>query len=219
MGLYARWSALSDEFDLHLSFFRHFAATRPTLSSSADFTLEDECALEGHLSRVWQAWCGFCRWCVCESCLGTTDGNGVSIVPHPEAISEHHVSSAAKRAKEGKTPSWRGANVLLRQEPTWGDTDVLATIVQRIQPSNSAQLLPAISSAHQSAKAIQRIRNASAHLNSQSLSDISSLQISYIAFSAAHPVHALYWIEPSSQDFLIASAIEELRDAALAAIS
>lgn len=219
MALYSAWISFCDELDANLPYFRAFVTGRPTITSSVDFTLDDECSLEGHLSRVWQAWGAFCRACVCESCLGTIDGNGIAIAPHPSAGSEQHVSSAAKRAKEGKTPYWTGTNNVLRLEPTWGDTDTLTTIVQRLQPSNASQLLAAISSAHTSAKALQHIRNASAHTNPQSLQTVTSLQSGYMSFSIGHPVQALYWIEPISSDFLVVHSIEELRDASLAAIS
>lgn len=217
MSLYAAWITLCDELDAHIPYFESFGTVRP--SSSGQFTLDDECSLEGHLSRVWQAWGDFCRSCVCLSCLGTTDGNGVVVVAHPSAFSEPHVSGAAKRAKENKTPFWAGTNSVLRHEPTWGDTDVLAAIVQRLLPANHSQLLAAISSAHACAKSLQKIRNAAAHNNAQSFAEVTGIQSGYVGFSISHPIQALYWVEPMSSDFLVIHAIEELRDAALSAIS
>jgi len=219
MSLYAAWQSLCDEFDANIPSINHFVANRSVIGASADFNLDDECFLEGHLSRIWQAWGEFCRRCVCNSCTGTIDGNGSVIAPHPNAASEFHVSAAAKRAKENKSPYWQGTNTVLRHEPTWGDTDVLTTIVQRLAPSNQAQLLAAISSAHACAKALQKIRNASAHFNAQSFAEVTGMHASYLSFPITHPTHALFWVEPASHDFLIVHAMEELRDAALAAIS
>jgi hypothetical protein len=63
------------------------------------------------------------------------------------------------------------------------------------------------------------IRNGSAHNHAENMADIVQLQSSYIAFRISHPVQALYWVEPSSGDFLITHALDALKDAALIAIS
>ena len=180
----------------------------------------DECLLEGLLSRVWQAWCNFCRSCVIESCVGTTDGTGAIIAALPDAASDAHVSGAAIRAKQRSNPPyWGSTNTLLRAEPTWGDVDVLAKVLLRLRPANFLQLLAAFSNVHPSAKALQLIRNGAAHNNAQSLAEVQTLRSLYIVFPIGHPTHALFWIEPSSKDFLATHAIEELRDVGLAAIS
>jgi hypothetical protein len=48
---------------------------------------------------------------------------------------------------------------------------------------------------------------------------VHSIRSGYVTFPVTHPIQALYWIEPSSRDFLVMHAVEELRDASLAAIS
>lgn len=220
MALYTRWTELCAELDRLSGHLRDFAAAKSTIASAADFAEKDECLLEGLLSRTWQAWCTFCRACVCESCMGTHDGNGVAIAAHPHALSEGHVSGAAIRAKNTPNPpTWGNVNALLRVEPTWGDVNVLATIIPRLAPANQGQLLAAFSAASHGARALQLIRNATAHNNSQTVSDVQNLRSGYIVFSLTHPIQALFWTEPASGDFLILWAIEELRDAGLAAIS
>jgi hypothetical protein len=97
--------------------------------------------------------------------------------------------------------------------------DVLVKILTRLSPTNSNQLLAAFSSASASAKAMQLIRNGAAHDNNQNRIEISRLQSAYIVFPTGHPTHSMFWIEPTSSDFLITHAIQELRDAGLAAIS
>ena len=162
----------------------------------------------------------FCRSCLCESCIGTTDGSGAPVIAHLDAASEAHVSAAAIRAKQaGVPPAWGSTNTVLRNEPTWGDVDVLTKIIPLLGPSNQAQLLAAFSSGHKSAKALQLIRNAAAHNNAQALAEVHSLRSRYIVFPISHPVQALYWIEPSSKDFLVLEAVEDLRDVGHAAIS
>jgi len=143
-----------------------------------------------------------------------------SIAALPDALSEAHVSGAIIRAKnKAHPPYWGPMNSLLRAEPTWGDVDLLAKVLVRIRPTNHAQLLAAFSSIHASAKALQFIRNAAAHHNSQSLSDILGLRSAYRVFPIKHPTHALFWLEPSTSDFLVTYAIQELKDAGLAAIA
>jgi len=220
MSLSSAWTQLSTEFDAFSDHLRNFAGTKPLINSASNFTFLDECLLEGLLSRCWQAWCNFCRKCVVESCTGTTNHAGVPIVALPQATDEFIVSGAAIRAKSlPNPPYWGTANTVLRVEPTWGDVDVLVKILTRLSPTNSNQLLAAFSSASASAKTIQLIRNGAAHDNLQNRTEINRLQSAYIIFPAGHPTHSMFWIEPTSSDFLITHAIQELKDAGLAAIS
>ena len=94
-----------------------------------------------------------------------------------------------------------------------------SALIPRLGPANQSQLLAAFSTAAKSAKSLQLIRNASAHNNVQTMFDVQSMRSAYITFSLTHPIQALYWIEPRSQNFLIHHAVEELRDAALAAVT
>jgi hypothetical protein len=220
MALDAARTQLSSELDSLSERLRDFAAAKSSLDSAAHFSFLDECLLEGLLSRTWQAWCNFCRVCVVESCIGTVDVTGTSITALPDARSEAHVSKAAIRAKrKGNPPYWGGTNTLLRAEPTWGDLNVLSNILSRLRPTNCAKLLAAFSQGHTSAKALQLIRNGAAHNNHQTFGEIQTLRSLYIVFPITHPTHALFWIEPRSNDFLATRAIEELTDVALTAIS
>ncbi len=221
MALQVAWSKLSSESDLLSDYLRDFASKKPGLSSASNFSIQDECLLEGLLSRVWQAWCSFCRSCVIESCVGTIDGTGAAIPALPTATSDTHVSGAAIRAnrKGAKPPYWGAPNTLLRAEPTWGDVDVLANVLQRLRPTNFTKLLSAFSSGASSAKALQLIRNGAAHNNPQSLGQIQALRSRYIVFPIGHPTHALFWIEPRSMDFLAMQAIEDLKTTGSTAIS
>ena len=206
-----------DQYDQHI---RDFAVEKSPLDASHRFTLLDECTLEGLLSRIWQSWSNFCRRCIIESCLGTTNGTGAVIPGLPDALTEAHVSGAAVRSyRKPNQPCWGDVNTVLRSEPTWGDVDVLVKILTRLRPNNVSQLLAAFSSGHASAKALQLIRNGAAHHNIQTFSEIQVLQSSYVVFSIAHPIHAMFWTEPRTQDFLVTQAIQELKDTALAAIS
>lgn len=137
----------------------------------------------------------------------------------PHAASASHVSFAAMRALSKKVVCWGGTNSVLRYEPTWGDVDSLVKILTWLTPNNSPQLLAAISAGSPSAKAIQRIRNGSAHNNRETQAEISLMQPSYVVFPITHPTQAMFWIVPSSQDYLIVHSINELLHAAGAAVA
>jgi hypothetical protein len=220
MALQAIWSRLEGELDLLRDHLRDFAAAKSSLNSSANFSLAEECLLEGLISRVWQSWGSFCRACLIESCMGTTTGGGVAVAALANAVSEAHVSAAAIKAKaNAHGPYWGSTNSILRVEPTWGDVDVLVKITTRLGPFNSGQLLAALSSGHSKAKAIQTIRNGAAHNHPQNMAEINALRSGYVVFPITHPTQALFWIEPTSSDFLVTDAIQELKDTAIAAIA
>lgn len=221
MTLYASWVQLADEVDAVVAHLRSYASSGAAVTSAGRFSFQDECLLEGLLSRSWQAWCNFCRSCIVKSCLGTTDGSGLQVVAHQFAFAEEHVSGAAIRAKaqKNKPPYWGNSNLLLRAEPTWGDVDILARVIPRLGCANAGQLTAAFSSCSISAKAIQTIRNASAHHNTQTLAEVLAIRSSYITFPLTHPIQALYWTEPLSGDYLAISALGELVDGGLAAIT
>jgi hypothetical protein len=221
MALPAALAQLDLDLDALSVHFRDFAQTRPAIGAAGPISLLDECLLEGLLSHVWQAWNHFCRACVFSSCMGSPDATGAVVAAHPQALSEELVSGAAVLAKKTvkQLTYWGHVNSSLRQEPMWGDTDVLQRVLSRLQPSNAAKLLAAFSTAHGRAKAVQLIRNGAAHNHAENMADIVRLQSSYVAFRIIHPVQALYWVEPTSGDFLITHAIDALRDAAFVAIS
>jgi len=218
MTLLPLWTAFDTSAQSLVALASSFGAGKPALISASSFTLQDECFLEGLLSRTWQEWSHFCRECLIESSLGTVDGSGNVVAGLPQAVSEQHVSSAAIQAKHRRSPLWGGTNPTLRLEPTWGDVDALVTILQALKPANGAQLLAAFSSGHGPAKAIQLIRNAAAHNHAQNLVDVAALGSSYVAYPVTHPTQALFWVEPKAGDFLLIHALQELSITARLAI-
>lgn len=219
MSLFLAFGKFADDVDEHAALFEKFVATHVGVSAASSLSTSDECLLEGHVSRIWQAWGNFWRECVFASCMGTLDGNGVAIAAHPAAVSRERVSSASIRSKQNRIPYWQGSNSLLRLEPTWGDTDTLTTVISRLLPHNNPQMLAAVSNAHTSAKRLQAIRNCAAHTNPQTISEVTAFQTSYLSFPITHSVHALFWVDPASNDYLLLQVIEDLKESALAAIS
>jgi hypothetical protein len=219
MALVTALNQLNAELDGFSTHVRDFTSKKSALNSPIHFSFLEECFLEGLLSRIWQSWGLFCRACVIESCLGGITATGVTITGLAGAMSEADVSGAAIKAKQKpRTQYWGSPNTVLRLEPTWGDVDVLCAILGRLMPVNSPQLLAGFSSGHGSSSALQKIRNAAAHTNFQTISAIHAISSAYIAHPIVHPTHALFWIEPLSGDFLVTKSIEDLKSAGLAAI-
>jgi hypothetical protein len=219
MALGAAFTELGTNMDSLSLRFQDFAGSK-SVNSATDFTILDECVLEGLLSRVWQAWNLFCRTCVIRSCVGAIDASGNMVGALPEALSEDHVSGAAIRAKrQPNGPFWGSQNTLLVNEPTWGDVDVLTKVLTRLRPTNSPKMLAAFSSSHRHAKALQAIRNCAAHTNQQTMANVQNLRSAYLVFPITHPTHALFWIEPNSRNYLVTGAIEELKDAGKTAVT
>lgn len=219
MALVTALNQLNAELDGFSTHVRDFASKKAALNSPSHFSLMEECFLEGLLSRIWQSWGLFCRACVVESCLGGVTSSGMTITALAGAVSEADVSGAAIRAKRSpRMPYWGSPNTVLRLEPTWGDVDVLCTILARLGPTNSLQLLAGFSAGHGSSTALQKIRNGAAHTNIQTIAAIHAISSAYIAHPIVHPTHALFWIEPLSGDFLVTKAIEDLKLAGSAAI-
>lgn len=221
MSLLGAWESLYQSLDdLDREIEKHLATRSSAIAGLSDFSLFDECFLEGVLSRSWQAWCLFCRTLICESCLGTTDADGGAVMPHPSALSEAYVSAAAIKAK--KQPSaipWGGQNTVLRNEITWGDTDVLVSIIPRMLVPKHGQLVAAFSNGHDTVKLIQTIRNATAHNNPQTMADVLGLSSRFVAYPIAHPIHSLFWVNPVTGGYLFRDALTELGETALLAIS
>lgn len=221
MALLPAFTLMSNKFDDYSVELSDFISGKArVMSAAADFTLSDECLLEGLLSRFWQEWAHFCRSVIVLSCTGSTTSTGVLVAAHPEAHSAQHVSGAAVRARKTPSPpTWGNVANALRNEITWGDTDVLATILPRMNVPRHGHLLAAFSQAHESAKAIQTIRNAAAHFNPETMADVVNLSSKYTAFQITHPTQALFWTSPASGDYLFRYALDDLKENASIAIS
>jgi hypothetical protein len=189
-------------------------ATSKTFTASTDFTVDELCQLEGVMSRVWQAWCRFCRSLVLESCTGTHDLSGLHIPPLVGAQSEGHVSGAAIYAWRNRGVNWRRSNLLLRLEPTWGDVDVLLDIVTLLSPANAGKLSGMCTLASSEAKFLQAARNAASHDNQQSLNQLIRLSGPFLSFPINHACESLFWVETTSSDYLLPFVLHGLRGAA-----
>lgn len=189
-------------------------ATSKTFTALTDFTVDELCQLEGVLSRIWQAWCRFCRRLIFESCRGTINASGLQIPPLAGAQTDGHISGAAIYAWRNKGVNWRRSNLLLRLEPTWGDVDVLLDIVTLLGPANAGSLSGMCTLASSEAKMLQAARNASSHDNQQTLTQLIRLGGPYSSFPINHACQSLFWVETTSSNYLLPFVLQALRGAA-----
>ena len=164
--------------------------------------------LEGWLSDVWQVWCRFCRRTIFASCNGCETTSGIFVVPSQP--SPEVVSFIAARQKFGKPPSTLGVNTRLHLEPTWGHVDRLIEVIQALAPANRVKLLSAFSIIP-SIEHVRLIRNATAHRNVQSFSEVLAFQSQYLAIPVRHPLEALFWVDPSTGRTLMHSRLDDMR--------
>lgn len=188
------------------------------LSSSSGTALKKQeiHQLEGWLSDVWQTWCRFCRITVFKSCTGCTSAS-VGLIPASHT-NIHTISFIAAKQKRGVPPAIVGSNKILRHEPTWGHIDKLLDVIKALSPSNSSILLSGFGTLPQIDE-IRIIRNAAAHWNNETHTEVLALSSAYTAHQINHPIEALLWNDPYSGRTLVQARMEDMRIASRNACS
>jgi hypothetical protein len=174
--------------------------------------------LDGLLSYTWQAWCRFCRDLVVYSCLGAQTKAGVVLPVSVAPASQERVSYLAIQAKRGKPAAAGHTNAVWRYEPTWGDVSVLVKIVTLANPANTSQLLATFGGVTKGPLHLQRVRNASAHLNDQSFADLLAIQLYYLGSPIRFPCEASFWLDTVNADFAFVAWLDEMRHLANTAV-
>ena len=87
----------------------------------------------------------------------------------------------------------------------------LIGIANQLNSANKAQLIAAFGAGMRGPLHIQKIRNAAAHWNKETLGGVVSLGPYYISDPIRHPSEAIFWIHPSSGDYAFCAWIEDLR--------
>ncbi|RYE43855.1 MAG: hypothetical protein EOP24_26815 [Hyphomicrobiales bacterium] len=128
----------------------------------------------------------------------------------PTHANHEVVSYIAWKQKNGIAPPVLGVNSILRKEPTWGHVDKLLEVIQALSPANSSVLLSGFGTVPRIDE-IRVIRNAAAHRNQQTQSEVLALGSSYAAHHIHHPVEALLWIDSSSGRTLVQERINDMR--------
>jgi hypothetical protein len=184
----------------------------------ACLTEKERMYLEGLISALWQSWNHFCREVVVSSATGCTTAGNVALAPSVTPQTWERVSYIAMQAKL-RSPIVAGrTNSVLRYEPTWGDVLRLANLISAIGPANRTQLLSAFG---QGVKILhlQKVRNAVAHRNGETMSELLSFRHAYnLQRLPRHPVEVACWVDASSGDYAIEAWSFEMRTIANLAV-
>lgn len=180
------------------------------LTSKRDYLLRIH-HLEGTLSDMWQDYCRFVRFLLIKSATGCRTANAVA---HSSSISPanwERASYIAINACRKKPISLSGTNNVLRKEPTWGDPNKISDIVTALNPGNKTTLISHLSGGLPGPKHCQIVRNACAHKNHQTKSEVLTLAPNYIATQLIKPIDAITWIDPASNQYAFLSWIEDMK--------
>ncbi len=186
------------------------AFERHAISPAVSKTLDKFALQEGLVSSLWQAWCEFCREAVIGAVQGaeTTQGNAVAS-PNYAGLSELEIGFVAKQLANAQKP---GAIKPLKgrhQEPTWGDVNKLTLIVAGLSPSNATTMLSGFGSSIAIAD-LQVFRNASAHICNDTLTLVRGTRVRYKDTDFRHPSDAIKWVDPTTNDYLWRTWIDEM---------
>ena len=163
------------------------------------------------LSDIWQSWCNFCRSTIISSSVGTIDRSGFAIPAICSNCSEARIGYLAKCAIFGATTKPNKAIRARRQEPTWGDVDKLMKIIQTINPANTNNLLTGFGLPLKGVKHLQVVRNANAHLNSETMTAVRDLLFDYGLSQILYPADLAWEIDPNESTHCVYSWLGDLR--------
>lgn len=190
---------------------------RQLLAPKLDHLMDRFALQEGYVSALWQAWCSFCRELLVGSSLGArTAGGTVTTSPH-SARHEMEIAFIAKQLSKQRNITTITQLQGSHQEHTWGALDKLNLVVPNIGCSNSSTISSAMSVCLRIAD-LQICRNASAHITKTSFQLIQTSKVRYMDTKLMHPSDMMYWVDPSTDDFLWKSWIEEMELASSFAI-
>lgn len=127
------------------------------------------------ISDLWQSWCHFSRDLYLVSCRGTTTRNGVRISPLNNVPQDwKRLCYLARQTYQNRNITSSGHNnFFIRSEPTWGDLAAFIKIINGVSPQNKSQLVAAYGS-FSNIKHLQLVRNACAHKNIETISELNA---------------------------------------------
>jgi len=146
------------------------------------------------ISDIWQFWCNFCRELYFSSMRGTSTRSNNSIIGVAANKDWKRIAYEAGHVLNPRRccTSNGHLNYKKRFEPTWGDIDVIQTIINGVNPNNKNTLLSGFGSFYK-LKDLQNVRNACAHKNIETKGEVLQLSTNY-SFSHLKYVTDLAWI-------------------------
>lgn len=147
--------------------------------SAASGSWEFNYQTEVLLSDIWQCWNHFTRSLIFSSCRGSIARDGTVIQERVGNNEWKRLSYESKQGAYNKVTTNNGhANFKIRLEPTWGDLNLVPNIVNALNPNNKNQIIMAYGSFAR-LKDLQLVRNACAHKNVETITDLSILSSRY----------------------------------------
>lgn len=187
---------------------------RYTLVGSQQLKRLDRSATqEGLISALWQTWCSFCRETVIASACGATSRLGEAITSPYSGRTEMEIAYVARELAYRRRVASVRALLGRHLEPTWGDLQKLNLIATGISSTNQSQLLSAFGIGL-AISDLQLCRNVSAHLNAGGISEVVAARVRYNETRFVHPSDLIFWIDPTTKDFLWKTWIDEIRSVA-----
>lgn len=157
------------------------------------------------ISDIWQHWCWFCHQLILSSCEGTRARDSTLITPRLGDNSYKRLGYEASHINRNTTHKITANghnNFAIRNEPTWGDVDVFVKVALGLRPSNTGTLT-SFFGAPNSLKHLQKLRNACAHKNAETMQELTHLRLDYNFSKLGQPVDLAWSTIKSGQDFAI----------------
>ena len=164
---------------------------------------------EGLVSTLWQSWCAFCRATLIGSATGIISGSGQQITSPYAGHSDMEIAYVAKVLSDGHQVNRIKALKGSHQEPTWGDLNKVNLIASGLNSTNQPQLLSAFG-VGLALMDLRLCRNASAHVNKHLIAQINSAKVRYSDTRFVHPSDLIFWVDPTTKDFLWRSWVDEI---------
>lgn len=172
-------------------------ATPTTVNRLDRWALQD-----GYLSQSWQAWCVFCRELILNSAQGVVTANNQPTGSPHAGRPPSELAWIGMKASRGDPVGVIRPIAAMRHEPTWGDIGKFSQVVQAFNLTNEATVLSGVLSAGGIIRHVQTIRNAAAHMNTETFNEVRALATFYVASPINTPGDAIFWIDPTTRDFV-----------------
>ena len=165
---------------------------------------------EGLISSLWQTWCLYCKSIFFGSIRGGITSNGQHIVtPQYFQLTDYELFYVAKLLGENK-PVNQIKQAKPQSEPTWGDVNKLSLIFTLSNTPNSNYVSSPLSSSSL-LKDLQMVRNATAHINDNTVQNIKDARVRYSSTKFNHPSDTIFWVDPLSKDYLWKAWVDEIK--------
>ncbi len=185
------------------------AFERHVVAPSLSYRMDKNALQEGLLSNLWQSWNLFCRDIQIASAQGANTTTGVLTTSPYSGLTEPEIAFASLRLSRNENVGTIRPLTGRHLEPTWGDSVKTNRISVGLGASNSGTLASAFGGAILVSD-LQICRNACAHLNLDSLALVSAARVRYDDTSLRHPSEMMFWTDPSTNDFVWKSWIDEM---------